>query len=66
MNDIRCGKCGRLLAKADFEQLEIKCPRCRAMNILKATEPRTRTPLSVEKSEANNGNEEKKAGKKRV
>mgnify|MGYP003932364651 CR=1 FL=1 len=64
MEEIRCTRCGRLLAKAKFEKLEIKCPRCKRINYLKAAEPRTRTPLSVERSEADNAKEKtaKKAG----
>ncbi|MCP1290753.1 Com family DNA-binding transcriptional regulator [Chromobacterium sp. S0633] len=34
--DIRCGQCGRKLASGRFFELTIKCPRCRAMNHLKA------------------------------
>jgi phage FluMu protein Com len=37
MREIRCGGCNRLLALAGwFEQLQIKCPRCGALNHLKA------------------------------
>ncbi|WP_215782003.1 Com family DNA-binding transcriptional regulator [Paludibacterium sp. B53371] len=36
MNDIRCGQCGRKLASGRYLELLIKCPRCRAMNHLKA------------------------------
>lgn len=37
VKEIRCGTCQRLLAKAGhFDQLQIKCPRCRAINHLKA------------------------------
>lgn len=33
MEDIRCGGCHRLLAKAaDFRRLQIKCPRCGTVN----------------------------------
>ncbi|AUZ85777.1 Com family DNA-binding transcriptional regulator [Methylophaga nitratireducenticrescens] len=41
MTQCRCKRCGRLLAKAKFERLEIKCPRCKTLNILKAQEPPT-------------------------
>jgi len=34
MDEIRCGHCSRLLAKAGlFDQIQIKCPRCGTMNI---------------------------------
>jgi phage FluMu protein Com len=36
---IRCGKCNKKLAEAEFSRLSIKCPRCGAMNHLKAIEP---------------------------
>ncbi|WP_366512329.1 Com family DNA-binding transcriptional regulator [Neptunomonas sp.] len=28
LKDIRCTKCEKLLAKASFYTIEIKCPRC--------------------------------------
>ncbi|WP_080962073.1 Com family DNA-binding transcriptional regulator [Chromobacterium subtsugae] len=34
--DIRCGQCRRKLAAGRYIELTIKCPRCRAMNHLKA------------------------------
>ncbi|MFP0199071.1 Com family DNA-binding transcriptional regulator [Pseudomonas sp. PHC1] len=38
MQDIRCGHCCRKLAAASgFTELQIKCPRCRTLNHLKAT-----------------------------
>jgi phage FluMu protein Com len=30
--EIRCGHCGRLLAKGDAVRLAIKCPRCGTLN----------------------------------
>lgn len=37
MQDIRCGQCRRKLAAASgFIELQIKCPRCRTLNHLKA------------------------------
>ena len=41
MLDIRCGGCNKLLARADYKALEIKCPRCKTMNNLQAVEPRS-------------------------
>ncbi|MFI8744492.1 Com family DNA-binding transcriptional regulator [Pseudomonas sp. NPDC077186] len=50
--EIRCGGCSRLLAKAaSFTQLQIKCPRCRAMNQIATSYPnpeRQGAPRSVE------------------
>ncbi|UCV13807.1 Com family DNA-binding transcriptional regulator [Quatrionicoccus australiensis] len=39
MKEVRCISCKRKLAEADYIRLEIKCPRCGKMNILKAVEP---------------------------
>ncbi|NMX60183.1 Com family DNA-binding transcriptional regulator [Pseudomonas sp. WS 5079] len=37
MQEIRCGQCGRKLAAVSgFIELQIKCPRCRTLNHLKA------------------------------
>ncbi|MGE8491570.1 Com family DNA-binding transcriptional regulator [Comamonas sp.] len=55
MNDIRCGSCGRKLGEGVYSLLNIKCPRCGALNCLRAASPtqeRHRVPLT----EANNGN----------
>ncbi|MGI1672080.1 MAG: Com family DNA-binding transcriptional regulator [Neptuniibacter sp.] len=32
MQEIRCTQCRKLLAKALYQQIEIKCPRCGHMN----------------------------------
>ncbi len=32
MTEFRCEKCGKLLAKVDGGKVEIKCPRCKAIN----------------------------------
>jgi len=40
-HEIRCGACSRKLGSGQFTHLQIKCPRCGAMNILKAIEPLT-------------------------
>ena len=36
MQEIRCGKCNRLLAKGEALDLAIKCPRCGAINHVRA------------------------------
>jgi phage FluMu protein Com len=36
METVRCGSCSKLLAKADFVEIEIKCPRCSTLNFVKA------------------------------
>ncbi|MBU1350619.1 MAG: Com family DNA-binding transcriptional regulator [Gammaproteobacteria bacterium] len=39
MNEVRCGSCHRLLARAVFQCLEIKCPRCGTLNNVRAASP---------------------------
>ncbi|QDL55948.1 Com family DNA-binding transcriptional regulator [Rhodoferax aquaticus] len=39
MEVIRCGQCQRKLAEAQYTRLEIKCPRCGTLNILRAMSP---------------------------
>ncbi|MBK1683379.1 Com family DNA-binding transcriptional regulator [Rhodoferax fermentans] len=36
MQEVRCGACGKLLAIGDYKRLQIKCPRCRVLNDLRA------------------------------
>ena len=36
LTEIRCGACQRKLGAGFYTRLEIKCPRCGAMNILRA------------------------------
>ncbi|SDR97780.1 Com family DNA-binding transcriptional regulator [Pseudomonas fuscovaginae UPB0736] len=36
LQDFRCGKCNRLLARiGEFSQIQIKCSRCAALNHMK-------------------------------
>lgn len=44
LKEIRCRRCNKLLAKADAGELEIKCPRCGAYNILKAVSINSERP----------------------
>ncbi|MDP1682729.1 MAG: Com family DNA-binding transcriptional regulator [Burkholderiales bacterium] len=39
MQEIRCAHCAKKLAEADYRQLNIKCPRCGALNVLRAASP---------------------------
>lgn len=41
MRHIRCNQCNKLLAKANYSQLEIKCSRCKTVNYLEAHEAQT-------------------------
>ncbi|WP_081430534.1 Com family DNA-binding transcriptional regulator [Polaromonas sp. JS666] len=36
LEEIRCGSCQRKLGAGCYTRLEIKCPRCGALNILRA------------------------------
>ncbi|WP_084486508.1 Com family DNA-binding transcriptional regulator [Desulfovibrio sp. X2] len=46
--EIRCGHCGKLLARGEVITLHIRCPRCRADNHVRAMSPRQegREPLA--------------------
>lgn len=47
MKEIRCGGCNRLLARVgQYDQIQIKCPRCGTLNHLKA-ESLLQAPLSA-------------------
>lgn len=37
--EIRCGACRRKLGEGTYQALTIKCPRCGAMNHLRAESP---------------------------
>lgn len=39
MQEIRCGQCARKLGQGDYAHLVIKCPRCGALNDLRAASP---------------------------
>jgi phage FluMu protein Com len=39
MQEVRCAGCGRKLAEAEYSAINIKCPRCGAMNLLRAVSP---------------------------
>lgn len=37
LEEIRCGQCARKLAAGAYTWLEIKCPRCGTLNVLRAS-----------------------------
>lgn len=37
LEEIRCGQCARKLAAGAYTRLEIKCPRCGTLNVLRAS-----------------------------
>jgi phage FluMu protein Com len=51
VEEIRCSSCNKKLAEADYRQLVIKCPRCRAINTLKAIEPPVRAKAQKERTD---------------
>ncbi|WP_183026019.1 Com family DNA-binding transcriptional regulator [Variovorax sp. UMC13] len=52
MEEIRCGACGRKLGSGVYTHLVIKCPRCGALNTLRATSslPERLERLSTERA----------------
>ncbi|MBQ0714188.1 MAG: Com family DNA-binding transcriptional regulator [Paraperlucidibaca sp.] len=55
LNDVRCGSCSRLLAKASrFDEIQIKCPRCGTLNNLKAMSLLA-APMSATSQEQHHG-----------
>ncbi|MFV3367549.1 Com family DNA-binding transcriptional regulator [Pseudomonas sp. NY15435] len=48
LKEVRCGKCGRLLAKVgQLTELQIKCSRCGTLNHQKAESLPNRAPPSA-------------------
>lgn len=47
---IRCGACHRKLGEGQYLTLVIKCPRCGAINHLKADEPRCQNASERQKA----------------
>ncbi|ECI0429239.1 Com family DNA-binding transcriptional regulator [Salmonella enterica subsp. enterica] len=33
-HNVRCRRCNKLLARASFDFIEVKCPRCKTLNII--------------------------------
>jgi phage FluMu protein Com len=44
MVEIRCAACSKLLARADYNRVQIKCPRCGTYNDLRARATSTQGP----------------------
>lgn len=56
MQEVRCGQCQRLLAKAVFTEIQVKCPKCKTLNHQRASavdrngqSPQSRAPVPVVK-----------------
>ncbi|WP_111640001.1 Com family DNA-binding transcriptional regulator [Marinomonas shanghaiensis] len=57
MQNIRCSKCNKLLAKGVFQMIEIKCPRCKhinesAMSTINGVKPHGKTHHSMDRRQA--------------
>lgn len=48
MNEIRCGRCWQKLAMGEYVELQIKCPRCKTLNHLKAASRTAERPGASE------------------
>ncbi|MFC5307287.1 Com family DNA-binding transcriptional regulator [Azospirillum picis] len=55
MEEIRCGKCAKLLARGTAEILEIKCHRCGTLNLLRVQNPPSERPRASDSIESNRG-----------
>jgi phage FluMu protein Com len=60
MQQVRCRHCDRLLCKAKFIEIELKCPRCKTLNYMKVTELQTQTPRVSQYKEKPRGNVQSK------
>lgn len=59
LEEIRCGNCNRKLAEADYRRLVIKCPRCGALNALRAKSPQPERQRASLRKETPDGNSKK-------
>ncbi|MBN3779905.1 Com family DNA-binding transcriptional regulator [Burkholderia sp. Ac-20345] len=55
--EIRCGRCTRKLGAGRYLELSIKCPRCKAVNVLKAESLQSERPRAPD-SEKPHGNQQ--------
>ena len=55
-HEIRCGICNKLLGKGIALDMEIKCPRCKAINHVRAQSP---SNAGVTRSEPQEGQSER-------
>ncbi|MEW5942522.1 MAG: Com family DNA-binding transcriptional regulator [Pseudomonadota bacterium] len=56
MQTIRCGKCNRKLAEAEFKHLAIMCPRCGTLNVVKAASLEPERHRASSRKETTDGN----------
>jgi phage FluMu protein Com len=63
LGEIRCAACSRKLGEGEFTRLVIKCPRCRAVNALRAERPTPeRHGASSQKRTSDGDSEESEGG----
>lgn len=58
--EIRCGHCNRLLGKGEVLDFEMKCPRCKTINHVRAQSPGSEPPEG--QNGANRADQEKDKG----
>jgi phage FluMu protein Com len=61
LKDVRCGACSKLLARALFERVQIKCSRCSTLNDVRAKSPQLER-LGASCEGVVNGQEKESAG----
>ncbi|MDO8776621.1 MAG: Com family DNA-binding transcriptional regulator [Burkholderiaceae bacterium] len=69
METVRCGKCQRKLAEAQYTRLEIKCTRCGTLNVLRASaadhsspSPTPERPRAPSKTKGKDGQDSRAPG----
>ncbi|MDP1655729.1 MAG: Com family DNA-binding transcriptional regulator [Hylemonella sp.] len=57
LEEIRCGQCRRKLAAGSYTRLEIKCPKCGTLNVLRASAADRSSPSpAIERPRASSEN----------
>jgi len=59
MNDIRCGTCSKKLGEGIYQTLQIKCPRCKTLNFLRAESTQSEHPECHSKNHTHGKHQEK-------
>ncbi|WP_319543145.1 Com family DNA-binding transcriptional regulator [uncultured Pseudodesulfovibrio sp.] len=61
MQEFRCRRCNRLLAKENIKGfLEIQCPRCKTMNRLRTESPNTEGRRASDPKEIKHGESDRR------
>ncbi|MBX3589093.1 MAG: Com family DNA-binding transcriptional regulator [Ramlibacter sp.] len=62
MDEIRCGRCSKKLAAGEYVKLQIKCPRCGALNEFLRVESPTPARLERQGKDAHDDGEARPQG----